>query len=118
MQHHLMHGLGNAANTVLIVGYMAQGTLGRKLKEGAKEVRIHGDWYPVRARIEEIDAFSAHADWQEALEWLGCVDRSQLQEVFLVHGESDALASMRQHVIDAGIKSVQIVEAGKEYRLA
>lgn len=118
IQHHLMHGLGNAANTVLIVGYMAEGTLGRKLKEGAKEVRIHGDWYQVRARVEEIDAFSAHADWQEAIEWLRCTDRSQLRQVYLVHGEADSLSAMQQHLLDAGVRSVQIVEAVKEYRLA
>jgi len=112
IQHHLMHGLGDAANTVLLVGFMAQGTLGRRLKEGAKEVRIHGDWYQVRADIQEIDAFSAHADWKETIEWLDCMDKARLRRVLLVHGESESLSAMKAHVLDAGIREAEIVKKG------
>lgn len=118
IQHHLMHGLGDPANTVLIVGYMANGTLGRRLKDGAKDVRIHGDWYQVRADIQEIDAFSAHADWKEAVEWLGCVDKVRLRKIYLVHGEGEALTAMRGHVLDAGAKDAEIVKAGEIYTIA
>lgn len=118
IQHHLIHGVENPANTVLIVGYMAEGTLGRRLKEGAAEVRIHGDWYKVRAKIEEIDAFSAHADWKETMDWLTCVDRSRLGRVLLVHGEDAALKAMRDHVLEMGTRQVDIVEAGVPYELA
>jgi metallo-beta-lactamase family protein len=62
IQHHLIHNVGKAENTILIVGYMAEGTLGRKLRDGAKEVRIHGDFFKVRADVQEIDAFSSHAE--------------------------------------------------------
>jgi metallo-beta-lactamase family protein len=117
IQHHLMHGVSDPANTVLLVGYMAEGTLGRRLKDGDKQVRIHGDWYQVRADIQEIDAFSAHADWQEAIEWLGCTERERLKKVYLVHGEGGALTSMRQHVLDAGINDVEIVKGRKTYSL-
>ncbi|MEJ5185363.1 MAG: MBL fold metallo-hydrolase RNA specificity domain-containing protein, partial [Rectinemataceae bacterium] len=118
IQHHLIHGVENPANTVLIVGYMAEGTLGRRLKDGAAEVRIHGDWYKVRAKIEEIDAFSAHADWKETVDWLACVDRTRLGRVLLVHGEDAALKAMREHVLETGIRQVDIVEAGVPYELA
>jgi len=117
IQHHLMHNLENSANTVLIVGYMAEGTLGRRLRDGAKEVRIHGDFYRVKSHIEEIDAFSAHADWRETLEWLQGTDLKRLKKIFLVHGEGKALASMREKVLGAGAADAEIVAAGLSYSL-
>jgi len=118
IQHHLMHGLGDSANTVLIVGYMAEGTLGRRLRDGAKEVRIQRDWYQVRANIEEIDAFSAHADWKETIEWLECIDKKRLQRTFLVHGEQEALMAMQGHLIDTELKDIEIVKMGVFYKIA
>jgi metallo-beta-lactamase family protein len=117
IQHHLMHNLGNAANTVLIVGYMAEGTLGRKLSDGVKEVRIHGDFYTVKCRIEEIGAFSAHADWRETIDWLEGTDKNRLRKIFLVHGESAALISLKGKVLAAGAKEAEIVAAGAVYSL-
>jgi len=117
IQHHLMHTLRDSRNTILIVGYMAENTLGRRLRDGAKEVRIHGDFYPVHAKVEEIRAFSAHADWAETLDWLKGTDLSRLREIFLVHGETQGLEAMRRHLLDAGVKKVTIVEAGAEYEL-
>jgi len=117
IQHHLIHNLGGSANTILIVGYMAEGTLGRRLRDGVKEVRIHGDMFRVNADIQMIDAFSAHADWKETLEWLEGTDPSKLRRVFLVHGESEALSSMKEKVRGAGVGSVEIVKAGEIYSL-
>ena len=117
IQHHLIHNLGDSANTVLIVGYMAEGTLGRRLRDGAKEVRIHGDYFRVRAGIEAIDAFSAHADWKETLDWLKGTDLKRLKRAFLVHGEGEALTSMREKVLGAGVTSAEIVKAGEIYSL-
>lgn len=117
IQHHLMHNLGNSANTVLIVGYMADGTLGRRLRDGAKEVRIHGDFYRVKAHIEEIDAFSAHADYRETIEWLENTDMGRLKKIFLVHGEGKALTSMQEKVIAAGAKEAAIVAPDETYQL-
>lgn len=117
IQHHLIHNLGSAANTILIVGYMAEGTLGRRLRDGAKEVRIHGDFFRVKAGIQEIDAFSAHADWKETLDWLKGTDIARIKKVFLVHGESEALVSMREKVLGAGAAAAEIVRAGETYLL-
>ena len=69
---------------------MAENTLGRRLKNGEKEVRIMGDWYNVRAEIQQINAFSAHADYQECLDWLHAIDTSRLKHIYLVHREPDA----------------------------
>lgn len=117
IQHHLIHNVGSAANTILIVGYMADGTLGRRLMDGAKEVRIHGDFFRVKAAVESIGAFSAHADWKETLDWLKGTDMGRIRKVFLVHGEGGALASMKEKVLGAGAASVEIVQAGEIYSL-
>ncbi|TXT41799.1 MAG: metallo-beta-lactamase family protein [Spirochaetes bacterium] len=104
-------------NTLLIVGYMAEGTLGRKLKDGAAEVRIHGDFYPVRFNIEEIDAFSAHADWKETLQWLASCKMPKLRKIFLVHGEAKALEGMKEKLLSAGQPDPTIVKSGESYSL-
>src|SRR4029453_2812447 len=71
--HHLAAALPDARNTALFVGDQAEGTRGRPLVDGAREVKIHGRVVPVGARIAKIDSMSAHADRQEILRWLGTV---------------------------------------------
>ena len=117
IQHHLMHTISDPRNTILIVGYMASHTLGRRIREGEKEVRIQGDIFKVRARVEEINAFSAHADYRETWEWLAALDRSKLKKVFLVHGESSGLDHLEKFLREKGISEVQIVKYGEVYEL-
>ncbi|MDD3981745.1 MAG: MBL fold metallo-hydrolase, partial [Spirochaetales bacterium] len=117
IQHHLIHNISNPQNTILIVGYMAEGTLGRRIKDGVKEVRIHGDFYRVAADVKTIDAFSAHADWQETLDWLSETDISTLKSTLLVHGESKALDAMKEKLQGAGLSSVEIARPNQRYRL-
>ena len=69
--HHLKAALPDPRNTVLFVGYQAEGTRGRRLVDGAQAVKIHGQMVPVHARIELIESMSAHADSHEILRWLG-----------------------------------------------
>jgi metallo-beta-lactamase family protein len=85
--YHLQNYIDNSKNTVLIVGYQARGTLGRKLLDGEKEIRIFGKKYTVRASVKAIGSYSAHADSLQLLNWLGAI--SGVKKVFLVHGESD-----------------------------
>jgi metallo-beta-lactamase family protein len=117
IQHHLKNNLYKPKTTVLIVGYMAADTLGRRIKEGAKEVRIHGEIVPVKARIEEINAFSAHADYQEIWAWMQKQDLSRLKKVFLVHGEPPALEHQKKFLEGKGVKEVVIVKKGETYKL-
>jgi metallo-beta-lactamase family protein len=117
IQHHLMHTLEHYENTVLIVGYMAEGTLGRRLKDGAKEVRIHGEYFRVNAKIEEIAAFSAHADYAETLDWLTHTDAKRLKRIYLVHGEAEALDSLHGKVLKAGFADAVIVRKAEVYEL-
>jgi metallo-beta-lactamase family protein len=91
--HHLRAALPDERHTVLFVGYQAAGTRGRRLLDGDREVKIHGEIVPVRARIERIDSMSAHADSSEILRWLGGFERPPAM-TFLVHGEPEAMDAL------------------------
>jgi metallo-beta-lactamase family protein len=90
--HHLQHGADNPRNTILFVGYQAEGTLGRRIEERPPTIRIYGDDIPLRAQVEVIDGYSAHADRSELTAWLDGVKATSpaLGPVFLVHGEPQA----------------------------
>jgi metallo-beta-lactamase family protein len=107
--HHLKNNLNDPRTTVLIVGFMAEGTLGRRLQEGFSPVKVLGDYVEVKAKIVDLGAFSAHADYGEELEYLA--DQTVRKAVYLVHGEPAAQASLRQKLLDA--KVAPIVEAAK-----
>lgn len=115
--HHLRNNIEDPANTIAIVGYMAEHTLGRKLVERHKEIKIFGKIYKVKARIKTLNTFSGHADYREILDWLGRHDLSRLKKIFLVHGEKKALNSLNSKLISYGIKSVEIAEYDREYRM-
>jgi len=87
VKHHLVNNITKPENTVMFVGYQAVGTLGRRIVNGEKEVRILGQEYPVIARIARINGFSAHADKEELFEWLSEL-KSPPRKLFVVHGES------------------------------
>jgi metallo-beta-lactamase family protein len=87
--HHLKLRLPDPRNTVLFVGYQAVGTKGRRLVDGDEEVKIHGEWVPVKAHISRISGLSAHADAGELMVWLGRRDRDP-EKVVLIHGEFEA----------------------------
>jgi metallo-beta-lactamase family protein len=93
--HHLKAALPDARNTVLFAGYQAAGTRGRRLVDGEKSIKIHGEWLPVAARIEHLDSMSAHADSNEIMHWLGGFAQPPTR-TFIVHGEpvaQDALGA-------------------------
>ncbi len=89
IKHHLAHNVSRPESTVLFVGYQAEGTLGRQILEGAREVRIHGQLHPVRAAVARIPGFSAHADRPELLRWVEGIQRPP-RMTFVVHGEAQA----------------------------
>jgi metallo-beta-lactamase family protein len=93
--HHLKNNIGNPRTTVLFVGYCAENTLGRRIRDGEPEVPILGGRYKVRARIETVDSFSGHADHSELLDYF---DRTTgpKKRVWLVHGESDHSEALQQ----------------------
>jgi metallo-beta-lactamase family protein len=93
IRHHLKHHLPDPRTTVLFIGYQVPGTLGRRLVDGATVVRLYGEEVPVRARIEMLEGFSAHADQSALLDWLRNLGRPPAQ-LFLVHGEPAAAAAL------------------------
>ena len=117
IQHHLIHSIQNPNTTILTVGYMAENTLGRRIRNRESEVKIHGMTFKLKARVEEINAFSAHADYVETLEWLNALDTSRLKGILLVHGERKAQAALRKYLTENGYPNVQIVQYGKTYDL-
>ena len=91
---YLKQLIDQPSTTVLLVGYQAEGTRGRQLKDGVHEIRFFGKYYPVKATVKSIETFSAHADQQELLDWMSRIKNSP-EMVYLVHGEPAALDAFR-----------------------
>jgi metallo-beta-lactamase family protein len=89
IKYHLVNNISREENTILFAGYQATGTLGREIVDGAKTVRILGQYCPVRARIAQIHGFSAHADMDELVRWLSSL-RKPPRRIFITHGELNA----------------------------
>lgn len=89
IKHHLVTNISRPESTILFVGYQAAGTLGRQIVDGAKEVRILGLQYPVRARVASVNGFSAHADREELLRWLQAFQKPP-KRLFVTHGEPES----------------------------
>ena len=107
--HHLAATLPNPKNTVLFVGYQAEGTRGRDLVDGARQVKLVGRIVPVAARVEKIDSMSAHADAGEILRWLSGFSRAP-KMTYLVHGEPVALEALAARITTEKHWPVQIAE--------
>jgi metallo-beta-lactamase family protein len=97
IKHHLRHNLARPECGILITGFQAQGTLGRRLVDGARAVKLFGEQVPVRASIHTLGGLSAHADQEGLLSWLGNF-RAPPRRTFLVHGEAAIAASFAEAV--------------------
>ncbi|MDC7226760.1 MAG: MBL fold metallo-hydrolase [Spirochaetales bacterium] len=104
IRHHLKHGIWDPRNTVLFVGYQAEGTLGRHLLDGADEVRMMGDIFRVKAHIERIHAFSAHADRDELLGWIDAFIEKP-KRIHLIHGEKRVMESFAELLNQKGYET-------------
>jgi metallo-beta-lactamase family protein len=107
--HHLKSMAPDPRNRILFVGYQAGGTRGAHLVAGATEVRIHGAWHPVRAPVSQIDGWSAHADADELIAWAANA-RSAPQRTWLVHGEPEAVDTLRQRIEERLAWPVDVAE--------
>ncbi|PYP85329.1 MAG: MBL fold metallo-hydrolase [Blastocatellia bacterium AA13] len=96
--HHLAQFLPDPASSVVLVGYQAAGTRGRRLQDGETEIKIHGEIIPVRASIEAIGSLSAHADWSEIMRWLSGFKRPP-KRTFIVHGEPPAASALKERIV-------------------
>jgi len=95
--HHLKSFAGDPKNTILFSGYQAAGTRGRAMVEGVPEIKIHGQWIPVRAEVKDLSVLSAHADSNELMRWLSGFQRGP-SRVFIVHGEDSASEALRTRI--------------------
>lgn len=109
IRHHLRNWLWNARATVLIVGYQAQGTLGRFLVDGAKAVRIQGNEIKVAATIRSIDDYSGHADGSELVRWISA-RRPIGRGLFLVHGEEPAIAGLADRISERIVPAARLFQ--------
>ena len=107
IRHHLKRWLWHAKATVLLVGFQAQGTLGRFLVDGAKAVRIQGEEIKVAARIRRLDEYSGHADGPELARWIAA-RRPIRRGVFLVHGEEPALAGLADRIAERTVPAAKL----------
>lgn len=112
--HHLANTISNPDNTVLIIGYQAENTLGRRIIEKRETVRIYGDTYPLRARVEKINAFSAHADQPEILKWVSPA-QGKIEQIFLVHGEAKQTVPLSEALKEQGYRHIAMPSPGDEW---
>jgi metallo-beta-lactamase family protein len=113
--HHLKNNVEDSKNTILIVGWQAPNTLGRRIVERQPEIKIFGETYSLNAEVATINGFSAHADRSELLEWTGRMTKRP-SHTFIVHGEEEAsfafADSLRQK---QGLKNVHVPELGQKF---
>jgi metallo-beta-lactamase family protein len=114
--HHLKNCVEDEANTVVIVGFQAQHTLGRRIVERRDEIKIFGQAYKLLCRVEVLNGFSAHADRDDFQRLLAPLAR-KLKGAFLVHGEADALAAMQDLLTAAGCKNIHAPVPGERHKL-
>jgi metallo-beta-lactamase family protein len=115
--HHALRLLPDENAVVVFVGYQAGGTLGRRVADGEKQVKVLGQWVPVRCRIEKIGGFSAHADWKEVLRWLQDMP-SPPRRVFVTHGEPEAAQAMAGHIHERFNWEIEVPQYGERFELA
>lgn len=114
--HHLSQYISNPNNAVILVGFQAAGTRGREILEGAGQVKIFGEYYPVRAAIENVVGLSAHADRKEMVRWL---NESALKNprVFVTHGEPEAASAFADCLKDTFHWRTEVPQEGAVYEL-
>lgn len=115
--HHLKNSIGDERNLVLLVSFQAENTLGRRLAERRPVVRIFGEEFERRCEVEVMDEFSAHADREGLLRYVGGMNVARLKKVFIVHAEPEAAEAMREPLESLGVREVVIPEKGDEFEL-
>jgi metallo-beta-lactamase family protein len=114
--HHALRLLPDENATVVFVGYQAAGTLGRRVADGEKQVKVLGQWIPVRCQIEKIGGFSAHADWKEVVRWLEGMP-SAPKRVFVTHGEPESATAMAGHIRERFGWTIEVPQYGEKFEL-
>ncbi len=112
VKHHLKHNLWRPESSVIFVGYQTKGSLGRKIIDGAKTVRIYGEEIAVKAKIYTINGFSSHADQPTLLDWLGNIEG--VKTTFIIHGEEEIQEVFKGLIESELHRKAHIVEKGEK----
>lgn len=115
--HHLANNVQNPNNTILVVGYMAENTLGRRIVDKERLLKIYGEEIPLNAEVAVMHGFSAHADQKDLLNFISKIDVKKPEQVFIVHGEIDQQTALSHKIKELGIAQVHIPERGQKYTL-
>ncbi|HWV32962.1 MAG TPA: MBL fold metallo-hydrolase [Dyadobacter sp.] len=108
IKHHIKNNIGDPNSTILLVGYASANTLAGALKRGDKQVNIFGERFDVKCRVETMDSFSGHGDYNEMIEFLSCQKPERVKEVFLVHGEYETQIAFKLKLEKAGYRKIHI----------
>jgi metallo-beta-lactamase family protein len=111
--HHLKNNIEDPRNTVLFVGFQAEHTLGRRILDGNEEVSIFGGKYRMRARIERIDGYSAHADRDELLSYIGQLNPQRIKRAFVVHGDAENALALEEALHEIGVRKTNVPHRGE-----
>lgn len=114
VKHHIMNNIGGSQNTVLMVGYCEPRSLGGRLMNGDKVVRIFGEEFDVVAEIGSMKSMSAHGDYEDLCQFISCQDTQQVKTLFLVHGEYDVQQDFAKRLERKGFKDVEIPDLHEE----
>lgn len=115
--HHLKHTIPDENNLVIITGFQAPGTLGRRIVEGIKVVRLYGEEYPLNCQVEVLNEYSAHADREDLLDFFKSYSPRKVKQVFLVHGDPDQTKALAEGVAELGYNNIHIPRVGETFDL-
>lgn len=110
VKHHIKNNINNAKNTILLVGYCEPHSLGGRLMNGAKVVKIYSEEYPVIAKVGSIRSMSAHGDYEDLMQFLACQNSSLVKQIFVVHGEAEVQDKFAERLRKKGFKEVIVPE--------
>jgi len=117
IKHHIANTISDAKNTLLVVGYCSPNSLGGHIRDGEKSVKIFGEFFDVKADVEIIDSYSAHADYSELIRFLSCQDKHKIKKIFLVHGEPTSKISFKEKLMKEGYDEIIIPYKGETFLL-
>ena len=118
IKHHIKNNIGNARNTILLVGYCEPNSLGGKLMKGNKEVKIFSEFYDVVAEVGSMRSMSAHGDYDDLCQFLSCQNKAVVKEIFLVHGEEDVQFDFQNRLNKKGYTHVSIPKLHETFQLS
>jgi metallo-beta-lactamase family protein len=117
VKHHIMNNISDHKNTILIVGYCEPHSLGGRLMNGEKEVKIFGEFFHVIAEVGVMRSMSAHGDYDDLSQFLSCQNPREVKKLFIVHGEEDVQLEFQSRLLKKGFLDVEVPELHEVFGL-